>query len=165
VNAPLVVAEIADGDVADVVALWERAGLTRPWNDPARDTAFVRAQPNAAVLVGRERPGGPIVAACMVGHDGHRGAVYYVAVDPGRRGGGFGRAVMAAAEDWLTARGVWKLNLMVRSDNSGVIGFYEALGYAAEERRVMAKRLDPSRTPGGGIPAAGAGGRPGERAG
>ena len=24
-------------DEADVVALWERVGLTRPWNDPHRD--------------------------------------------------------------------------------------------------------------------------------
>jgi ribosomal protein S18 acetylase RimI-like enzyme len=142
VSVPLAVSEIADADVPAVIALWERAGLTRPWNDPARDIAFARASPNAAVLVGRERAGGPVVASCMVGHDGHRGAVYYVAVAPDCRSAGFGRAIMAAAEDWLTGRGVWKLNLMVRPDNAAVIGFYEALGYAAEERRVLAKRLD-----------------------
>ena len=142
-SVPLAVSEIADADVPAVIALWERAGLTRPWNDPARDIAFARASPVAAVLVGRERASGPVVAACMVGHDGHRGAVYYVAVAPDRRSAGFGRAIMAAAEDWLTARGVWKLNLMVRPDNSAVVGFYEALGYAAEERRVLAKWLAP----------------------
>jgi ribosomal protein S18 acetylase RimI-like enzyme len=143
VSAPLAVSEIGDEDVPAVIALWERAGLTRPWNDPERDVAFARASPHSAVLVGRERAGRPIVAACMVGHDGHRGAVYYVAVDPDRRGAGFGRAIMAAAEAWLRAQGVWKLNLMVRPDNSEVVGFYEAIGYAAEDRRVLAKRLAP----------------------
>ena len=33
-----------------VVALWEGAGLTRPWNDPGQDIAFARATPTADVL-------------------------------------------------------------------------------------------------------------------
>ena len=44
------------------------------------------------MLVGRD--GGAIVATAMVGHDGHRGWVYYVAVDPDHRGKGYGRAIM-----------------------------------------------------------------------
>jgi hypothetical protein len=28
-----------EGDEDSVVALWERCGLTRPWNDPRRDIA------------------------------------------------------------------------------------------------------------------------------
>ena len=50
----------------------------------------------------------------MVGHDGHRGWVYYVASDPEHRYKGYGRAIMDAAEDWLRARGIEKLQLMVR---------------------------------------------------
>ena len=51
----------------------------------------------------------------MVGHDGHRGWVYYVAVDPDLQGKDFGRTIMAAAEDWLRAQGVEKVMLMVRA--------------------------------------------------
>lgn len=36
---------------------------------------------------------------------------------------------MEAAEEWLRARGIWKLNLLVRADNLKVIEFYEGLGY------------------------------------
>lgn len=36
---------------------------------------------------------------------------------------------MQAAEEWLRARGIWKLNLLVRSDNLEVIEFYKRLGY------------------------------------
>ncbi|RAI31149.1 GNAT family N-acetyltransferase, partial [Rhodoplanes roseus] len=63
----------------------------------------------------------------MVGHDGHRGTVYYVATDQDWRGHGFGREMMAAAEDWLAAKGIWKLNLLIRGDNATAKGFYEAL--------------------------------------
>lgn len=145
--AALHISDIADADVEAVAALWARSGLTRPWNDPVADIAFARAAPNAAVLVGRGD--GAIVASVMVGHDGHRGAVYYVSVDPDRQGEGLGRAIMAAAEDWLRAQGVWKLNLMVRADNSGVVEFYRALGYATEERVNLSKWLDPAKKPAG----------------
>ena len=134
---------IEDRDVDTVVALWSRAGLTRPHNDPGRDIAFARAAPSSEVLVGEAE--GRIVASVLVGHDGHRGTVYYVSVDPGCRGLGYGRQVMSAAEDWLKARGVWKLNLLIREDNTAVQGFYGALGYEVEPRVAMARWLDPSK--------------------
>lgn len=111
-----------DGDEAALAALWEACGLTRPWNDAAEDIRFARGGPVSDVLVAEKE--GRIVASVMVGHDGHRGAVYYVAADPALRGAGLGRLIMAAAEDWLRARGVWKLNLMVRRGNETAAGFY-----------------------------------------
>jgi ribosomal protein S18 acetylase RimI-like enzyme len=136
----LSIAAIEDGDIASVVALWQRCGLTRPWNNPATDIAFARKGPNAAILVGRD--GQEIVASVLVGHDGHRGWVYYVAVDPDCRHKGYGRIVMDAAEEWLRGRGVEKLQLMVRPDNSQVQAFYQSLGYFEQERIVYAKWLD-----------------------
>ncbi len=64
----------------------------------------------------------------MVGFDGHRGWVYYLAVSPDQRRTGLGRVLMAAAEDWLRARGAPKLQLMVREDNAVALDFYESLG-------------------------------------
>jgi ribosomal protein S18 acetylase RimI-like enzyme len=139
-SATLTIAPIADADVAAVVALWQACELTRPWNDPASDIAFARKGPNSAVLVGREA--NAIVASVMVGHDGHRGWVYYVAIDPEHRGKGRGREIMNAAEQWLRQRGIEKLMLLVRSDNTKVQAFYEQLGYDAQERVIYAKWLD-----------------------
>ena len=136
----LTIAPIADADVAAVIALWQRCGLTRPWNDPAADIALARKGPNAAMLVGRDGRG--IAASVLVGHDGHRGWVYYVAVDPDDRHKGYGRVIMDAAEDWLRVRGIEKLQLMVRPDNSQVQAFYQSLGYFEQERIVYAKWLD-----------------------
>jgi ribosomal protein S18 acetylase RimI-like enzyme len=139
-STALAIAPIADADIAAVVALWQACGLTRPWNDPAVDIALARRGPNSAVLVGRDA--NAIVASVMVGYDGHRGWVYYVAVDPDHRHKKYGRVIMDAAENWLRQRGIEKMQLMVRSDNTGVKAFYEQLGYLEQERVVYAKWLD-----------------------
>jgi len=142
--AALAVAPIGEADVAHIIALWQRCGLTRPWNDPAADIALAQRCANATVLVGRDN--GVIAASAMVGHDGHRGWVYYVAVDPDHRQKGHGRAIMAAAEDWLRQAGIAKLQLMVRPDNAKVQAFYESIGYDEQERIVYAKWLDGRAT-------------------
>jgi ribosomal protein S18 acetylase RimI-like enzyme len=136
----LAVDAIRDADVETVVALWQRCGLTRPWNDPSADIAFARRGPSSAVLVGRH--GGAVVATVMVGHDGHRGWFYYLGVDPDLQGRGFGRAMTQAAEAWLAERGIVKAQLMVRPGNDRVRAFYEALGYGEQQRVIFAKWLD-----------------------
>ncbi len=140
VSPALAITAIGDAEVLDVIALWQACGLTRPWNDPAADIALARKGPNATVLIGRD--GSTIVATVLVGHDGHRGWVYYVAVDPDCRHRGYGRAIMAAAEEWLRGRGIEKLQLLVRPDNDQVQTFYQSLGYAEQERIIYAKWLD-----------------------
>ena len=132
--------DIADSDVEAVVALWRTCGLTRPWNDPYKDISFARESENATILV-LEREG-RIVATVMAGHDGHRGMLYYVAVDPSCQGQGIGKSAVRAAEAWLASRGVWKTNLLVRPENAAVKGFYEALGYAVNPVLCMARKLD-----------------------
>jgi ribosomal protein S18 acetylase RimI-like enzyme len=136
----LAIAPIADSDVADVIKVWRRAGLVRDWNDPTSDIVLARRDGNATVLLGRVD--GTHAASVLVGHDGHRGWVYYVSVDPDHRGKGFGRAIMQAAEDWLRARGIQKLQLMVRGDNAQVHAFYESIGYYDQKRTTFAKWLD-----------------------
>jgi ribosomal protein S18 acetylase RimI-like enzyme len=131
---------IEDSDIAEVIALWKRCGSTRAWNDPAADIALARKEANATVLLGRNDDA--LVASVLVGHDGHRGWVYYVTVDPDHRNKGYGRAIMTSAEDWLRARGIQKLQLMVRGDNAEVHAFYESLGYYDQERVIFAKWLD-----------------------
>lgn len=133
--------DMEDRDVEAVVALWTACGLTRPWNDPYKDISFARQGEASTILVGEDA--GVLVASAMVGHDGHRGMLYYVAVDPARQGRGIGKAAVKAAEAWLAKHGVWKVNLLVRSENDKVRGFYAALGYEINPVFCMARRLIP----------------------
>ncbi|MEG3175757.1 GNAT family acetyltransferase [Sphingomonas sp. RB3P16] len=126
-------------DAAAVIALWQACGLTRPWNDPAVDFALALGEGNATILLARD--GGTVVGSVMVGFDGHRGWVYYLAVAPDARGRGLGRALMAAAEHWLRERGAPKVQLMVRGDNVAALGFYAALGLARQDVVVLGRFL------------------------
>jgi ribosomal protein S18 acetylase RimI-like enzyme len=65
-------------DAAAVVALWQEAGLTRPWNDPHADIARKLTEQPELFLV--SEIGGGLAGTAMVGFDGHRGWVYYLAV-------------------------------------------------------------------------------------
>jgi ribosomal protein S18 acetylase RimI-like enzyme len=127
-------------DAAATIALWQACGLTRPWNDPQADFDRALASASATILIIRD--GGAIIGSIMIGDDGHRGWVYYLAASPERQRSGMGRDLMAAAEDWLRARGCAKLQLMVREDNAAAAGFYAALGYAQQPVVTMGKRLD-----------------------
>lgn len=122
-----------------VVALWDAAGLTRPWNDPRADFDLALATATSAVLVA-ERDGA-LCGSIMVGFDGHRGWVYYLAAAPDQRRTGIGTQLMHAAEEWLKRAGSPKIQLMVRGDNQQARGFYEALGYAVQDVVTIGKRL------------------------
>jgi ribosomal protein S18 acetylase RimI-like enzyme len=134
-----IIREASATDEQPVVALWHEAGLVAPYNDPARDYRFAVAGPASAVLVAEED--GDIVATVMVGHDGHRGWIYYVACSPERRHRGLGGAVVDAAEQWLRVRQVPKVQLMVRETNTAIVPFYERLGYEEMPRVLMSKWL------------------------
>ena len=127
-------------DEQAVVSLWRACDLVTSYNDPVADFRFAKAGACSDVLVGEDETG-QIKGSVMVGHDGHRGWLYYVASDPGSRGRGFGRQMVQAAEEWLGERGVVKAQLMVRETNAKVVPFYERLGFEVAPRVVMSKWL------------------------
>ena len=103
------------------VDLWRRAGLTGRWNDPQDHARRALAGPSSTILA--DFDGETLIATAMVGHDGHRGWVYYLAVAPEAQGQGHGRRMMQAREAWLVDRHVPKVNLMVRSENTDARSF------------------------------------------
>ena len=135
----LVIEPVSDADVPALAELWRRRKLTVPYNDPVDDIAFARGQANSDVLVGRL--GEKLVASVMVGHDGHRGWLYYVAVDPDERKSGFGAEIVRGGEDWLRVRNVRKSMLLIRDTNTAVRAFYERIGYEVAPRTVMQRWL------------------------
>lgn len=127
-------------DEPRVVALWRASGLVTSYNDPSKDFQFARAKKSSDILVGLDAEQ-VIVGSVMVGHDGHRGWIYYLASDPKHRNQGIGRSMTGAAEQWLKNKGVVKVMLMVRETNTQVVGFYKQLGFEAVPRITMQKWL------------------------
>lgn len=121
------------------VALWAEAGLTRPWNPPREDFARAIAGSTSTVLVAID--GDALVGTAMIGADGHRGWMYYLAVAASHRGQGLGRQLVRESEQWLAVHAP-KVQLMVRGDNAAVIDFYIALGYERQDTVVLGRRLD-----------------------
>lgn len=142
-DANVDIGDMMDAEREAVIELWTRCGLTRPWNDPEADMVLADATENATILVARAS--GRIVGAAMTGHDGHRGALYYLGVDPDHRQGGIGRALVRAAEAWCQSRGAPKVNLLVRNENQAVLAFYAALGYVPTNSMSLSRTLDPER--------------------
>lgn len=133
-----------DADFECVVALWNACGMLRPWNDPARDIALCKNTAASELFVASpEREPARLVATVMSGSDGHRGWLYYLAVDPALQRKGFARKIVGHAENFLAGQGVSKVQLLIRDDNAAVRAFYERVGYAVEPRIVMSRWLKP----------------------
>ncbi len=135
----LAIRPIEDGDIDAVVRLWRDCELVVSYNDPLADIALARASPSATILVGLKDD--KVVATAMAGSDGHRGWLYYVAVDAAHRSKGYARAVIGAAERFLAGKGVPKVQLLIRESNAGVRAHYEKLGYELAPRLLMQRWL------------------------
>lgn len=141
---PLQIRPYREADRDAVVALWQACGLLRAWNDPVADIALCLNSLGANLFVASRGDEDGIAGLCatiMCGSDGHRGWLYYLAVEPARRRGGIARLMVRHAEEWLAGAGIPKVELMIRPENGAVREFYEQVGYEVEPRLVMSRWL------------------------
>jgi ribosomal protein S18 acetylase RimI-like enzyme len=138
-DSPMTIRPYSPVDEESVIRLWRRCNLTRTHNDAHLDIARKMKVNPELFLVGTID--GNVVATVIGGYEGHRGWVNYLGVDPDHQRKGLARQMMTVVEEKIRATGAPKINLQVRADNAGVVGFYEAIGYAVEDRISMGKRL------------------------
>ena len=127
-------------DMAAVVAMWRQVfAYDAPHNEPR--FAIERKLADQPELFFVAEVDGQIVGTVMGGYDGHRGWIYLLAVAPGHRRQGIGRQLLRHVETELASRGCPKINLQVLADNSAVVKFYEACGFAVEPRISLGKKM------------------------
>lgn len=126
-------------DFEEVLTLWDRCDLLRPWNDPEMDIERKMNHDPELFLVAEVS--GEIAGSVMGGYDGHRGSAYYLGVHPDYRGRGIANALMNRLEKKLIARGCPKIQLMIRAENDTVLSMYEKLDYEVQDVISMGKRL------------------------
>ena len=138
---------VREADLADdeaLIKLWRVCDLTKPWNPPREDIERLRASGHGTLLVGCGSDGN-VICSVMVGHDGHRGWLYYLAVDPDMRRRGYGRRMIAEAENWLSKQNLPKCMLMVRAGSHLAERFYRSIGYELGPINVFQRWLKPQQ--------------------
>jgi ribosomal protein S18 acetylase RimI-like enzyme len=129
-----------EGDLEEVVSLWQACGLVAPQNNPEKDIERKLRVDRDLFLLGVN--GGEIVATVMGGYEGHRGWINYLAVKLSEQGQGYGKQIMLAIEARIKDKGCPKINLQIRVGNENVIAFYTALGYGDDNVVGLGKRLE-----------------------
>ena len=123
----------------EVVDLWRKCNLVVPQNDPVEDIQRKLAfQPDLFFIALLD---GKVVGSIMVGYEGHRGWLNYLAVLPEHQKRGYGRKLVERAVDELKRLGCLKVNLQVRKSNVSVVEFYKHLGFKDDDVVGLGKRL------------------------
>lgn len=122
-----------------IVDLWRKCNLVVPWNDPFDDIKRkVEFQPEL-FFIGLAN--GEVVGSIMVGYEGHRGWINYLAVSPSFQRKGYGTKLVEKAVKELRRLGCPKINLQVRRSNVQVIEFYKHLGFKEDDVTSLGLRL------------------------
>jgi ribosomal protein S18 acetylase RimI-like enzyme len=138
---PVLIRRFMESDTPQLTSLWLNVFPDDPpWNAPAEIIRHKCAVAPDLFWVGVL--GSRIVATVMAGYDGNRGWIYHLAVASDLRRNAFSRAMMVEAEARLRTLGCPKINLQVRASSADTVRFYQAIGYATEERISRGKRLD-----------------------
>ena len=119
-------------DLPAVLGFWLTAAenSARPADSPGALAALHLRDPDALILAA---DGDEIVGTVVAGWDGWRCHLYRLAVAPGRRREGIGRALIAAAEERFRVLGGTRIDAMVLDDNEGAHAVWAANGYRRQD--------------------------------
>jgi len=127
----MVIHALGIDDYDSVMDLWLRSGLSslRPTGRDSRE-AFARPFSDTVwqTALGLENDG-KLVGAVVATHDGRKGWVNRLAIDPAERRRGFAKMLIAAAEDALRAQGIQVIAALIERDNVNSLALFQDLGY------------------------------------
>jgi ribosomal protein S18 acetylase RimI-like enzyme len=116
-------------DYDAVMALWRRSGLpTRPLGRDSRE-AFARQFENGVQTVLGLEEAGQLIGVIIATHDGRKGWINRLAVDPDRRRQGHARRLIVAAEEALRAQGMHVIAVLIENHNAASLTLFEQAGY------------------------------------
>lgn len=110
-----------------------------PQNDPIEDIKKKLDFQPGLFFVGLLE--GKIIGSIMVGYEGHRGWINYLAVIPEYQRHGYGRKLVQKAIEELKKMGCLKVNLQVRRSKTSVIDFYKRLGFKEDDVISLGMRM------------------------
>ena len=112
------------------VLLHHCLGVMEYWGGHVVAGRSIERDPEALLIAEVD---GRLAGTLVVGWDGWRCHLYRLAVDPGRRRDGIGRALITAAENRIRSLGGTRIDAMVLDDNPGAHAIWAAGGYHRQE--------------------------------
>ncbi len=133
----VVVEPLSEADLTQVVELWERTehlGMSSA-DSPDALRRFLRRNEGLSVVArvaasdDQTTAQSTIVGAVLVGHDGRRGYLYHLAVDPAVRRRGVAARIVAEARRTLASEGIERCHIMVYAENRTGRAIWRRLGW------------------------------------
>lgn len=110
-----------------VYKLWKLGNLTLGSSDTKERIKKVAHRNPDTFLVGKHED--KIISCVMGMHDGFRGYVYHLAVDPQYRSMGYGKRLMNELHQIYKRLGILKVHVLIEKRNKKVREFYNKLGW------------------------------------
>jgi len=121
-------------DYDAIIALWQRAGL--PYEPEGRDSRVAIARQierSGHLIFAAEDDEGGLIGVVFGSHDGRKGWINRLAVDPAHRRRGLAQRLVTTAEEALRHEGLSIVTALIEDYNSASMALFKRLGYA--ERR------------------------------
>lgn len=140
----LILCDLTQADYPEILALWQRAGLSvRPSGRDAPE-AFSRQLTGGQQRAIGLRDGSHLIAVAVLTHDGRKGWINRLAVDPAYRRRGLASRLVAEAERWFTQElGLEIWAALIEGDNEPSLQLFDALGYQRHNVVYVSKRTRP----------------------
>ena len=120
--------EFSINDYDAAIQLWQRVeGLEIAEGDDRKGIAQFLARNQGLSRVATD--GSAIVGVVLCGHDGRRGHIYHLAVDPAYQGRGLGKRLLDESLADLRRTGVKRVIIMVADDNASGRQFWKRSGF------------------------------------
>lgn len=120
--------EFSIGDYSAALELWERVeGIEIAEGDDREGVACFLARNPGLSRVATD--GATIIGVALCGHDGRRGYIYHLAVDPVYQARGLGRRLTNECLDGLRRAGLKRALILVANDNPRGRKFWQRHGW------------------------------------
>ncbi len=129
---PVVIRPLRSDEYASVRAVWQAAGLSTRAAGRDSAVAFTRQlQQHATTYLAAELDG-RLVGVVLGTHDGRKGWINRLAVDPARRKRGVAKRLLLACEAALGELGIEIVAALIEHGNEASVAAFESVGYRAD---------------------------------
>ena len=120
--------ELTIGDYEAVLAFWQNMdGIGLSSADEVGPLGlFLERNPHLSFIAFDQNQ---LAGTALCGHDGRRGFIYHLAVDPNCRRRGIGRQLVENSLAGLRSVGIEKCHIMVLSYNQEGLNFWQEMGW------------------------------------